>query len=278
MGLLNIKGYEIEKYIDEGGFATIYRAFYKGEGSPPYGGETIAVKALHPWKSDKKTIRDFEREAKIALTLDHPNVIKTYDFLKEGGFYVIVMEDFRGKNLSELIKDGKDYSLSQLLFFLKEIGKGLSYIHNHGIIHKDIKPQNVLLSEDLKVVKITDFGVAKPESLWRRDITPAGTVTYASPEQKAGLPLDRRSDIYSFGKLMFELLVEKIPFHSVRREDRAQKKFAIRFGAAPRIINPNIPKPLEKIILKSTKKRPSDRYQSMEEVLSALIRAEEIIV
>lgn len=271
MNFKDIKGYRINGHVDGGGFATVYRAVYTGEGVPPYGKEEIAIKVLHPWKKDRRSIQQFEKEARLSISFNHPNVIKTYDFFKENSDYIIIMEYLEGANLADIIKDKKTYSLSQLLFFLIEIAKGLSYIHNHGIVHKDIKPENVVVSKDLKRVKITDFGVAKPISFWRKDSTPSGTVTYASPEQKAGRRLDYRSDIYSYGKLMFELLAEKIPHKSGRREDRAQIKFAIRFGTRPRTINPNIPRFLEDIIIKATKKDPQQRFQDMEEIVSSLM-------
>ncbi|MGB9643417.1 MAG: serine/threonine-protein kinase, partial [Candidatus Ratteibacteria bacterium] len=181
--------------IGVGAFATVYKAYSQLQ-KPTYG-KVVAIKILNEkvyGASESKVIKQFEREANIAMQLNHENVVKVYNWGKFNGRYAMIMEYVDGKNLNEFIHEPGKYGFSTLVEIGYKIACGLVHIHGHGIVHKDIKPENVLISNDLKVVKITDFGIAKvPRRWWQRDLFErAGSerrfshISYAAPEQKAG--------------------------------------------------------------------------------------------
>jgi len=243
----HIGGYVLEELIGSGGFSRVYRALNNGQGKY---GPSIAIKILHARRLTRNEIKLFQREASIAKSLEHKNVIKVYDFFENNGNYFIFME-LLNKDLKRFIdeekKKIKQKNLEDIIYFIiKESAEGLNYIHKNNIIHKDFNPSNILLSYDLKKVKITDFGLAKKKSIWKKDLfKPAGTQGYIAPEEKRKKrgTYDKRVDIYAFGKT-----IEYI-FNS---------------------LNIKKTETIKNIIINSTKTDPKERYSNMEYVLFGL--------
>ncbi len=277
----NFGGYCLGEVIGGGRYTKVYKA-YSFLAHPPYG-NPVAIKILNlnaGLFEKSKLISQFEREAEIAMQLDHPNIVKVFNFGRFNRYYAMIMEYVDGKNLKEILYEREKFPFETIIKICYKAGKGLSYIHKHNIIHKDIKPDNILVSKDLEIVKITDFGIAKlPGKLWRKDIFPkGGTVTkfgiisYVAPEQEEG-NATFQSDIYSFGVTIDEVITSKLQIEGYNDEDylkriniRANKK---NTGKTP-IISYDLPIPdkLKKIIEKAINPDLNLRYSSMDELLA----------
>ncbi|HIE44198.1 MAG TPA: serine/threonine protein kinase [Candidatus Omnitrophica bacterium] len=255
---IKIPNYVIKQRIDRGGFGFVYKAVEVEEGRGAYG-KVIAVKIPAPEEKG-----EFEREARIALTFNHRNVVKVYDFLKINNEVAMIMEYLGEKDLNKIIHDHHYYDYETLLYLCREVAKGLYYIHKQGIIHRDVKPNNILVSEDLKKVKITDFGFAHPPKRWWQKEIRGGTQTYASPEQKKREKLDTRSDIYSFGKVMFTLFARKLKRNERHFNPPGSMYSVIGF------VKGQIPEKIEKVVMRAIRKRREKRYASMEELINDL--------
>lgn len=279
-------GYKLEEVIGGGMYTKVYKA-HSSLARPIYG-DTVAIKLLYlkgNFRERSKLISQFEREAEIAIGLNHPNIVKVYNFGKYNNQYAIIMEYIKGTNLKEILYRREKWPLNVIIKILYEAGQGLAHIHKNNIVHKDVKPDNILVSDDLSVVKITDFGIAKlPGRLWRKDIFPKGgtvtkygTISYVAPEQAAG-NADFRSDIYSFGITMDEVITAKLEFPG--EEEKNQEDYFKRIDIRSYRKNTgkqailcedfNIPHQLKEIIKKATMYEPYLRYQSMDELLIEL--------
>ena len=253
--------YEIIRNIGEGGMANVYLAL------DTILDRKVAVKILRgDLATDEKFVRKFQREASAASTLDHPNVVGIYDVGEDQGNYYIVMEYIEGQTLKSLIKRRGSLTLPEVIDIMTQLTSGIAHAHEKGIIHRDIKPQNILILDD-GLVKIADFGIA--QALNSNELTQTnsvmGSVHYLPPEQANGTGSTYKSDIYSLGILMFELLIGKVPFKGENAVEIAIKQMK---DPIPSVcdIKEDIPQSVENIILKATAKNPKNRYDSVEEM------------
>jgi len=257
--------YEIIKSVGEGGMANVYLAY------DTILEREVAVKILRgDLSDDEKFIRRFQREANSASSLRHPNVVEMYDVGEDKGRYFIVMEYVAGKTLKSLIKKRGALNLSEAIDIMLQLTSGIVCAHNSFIIHRDIKPQNVLILEDGRV-KITDFGIAM--ALNNNELTQTnsvmGSVHYLPPEQASGSGSTIKSDIYSLGIIMYELLTGKVPFKGENAVEIAIKHMK---DPIPSVCssNPSIPQSVENIILKSCAKNPKNRYETVADMYEDL--------
>jgi serine/threonine-protein kinase len=264
-----LKGrYRILEKIGTGGMADVYLAY------DIVLDRKVAVKVMHSnLAADESFVKRFKREAQAAANLNHPNIVSVYDWGYEEGTYFIVMEYITGKTLKQLIKEKGPLPIDFGLEIAKQIASALSFAHRHEVIHRDIKPHNIIITEDGHV-KVTDFGIARAKS---GSITETGSVMgsvhYLSPEQSQGLPATELSDIYSFGCLLYEMFTGSVPFDGESAVSIAMKH-ATEKPASPSSLNALIPPELEAVILKAMAKDPFDRYQTADEILSDLKKLE----
>lgn len=254
--------YEIIKLIGEGGMANVYLAF------DPILKRNVAVKILRgDLSNDEKFVKRFKREAISASSLAHPNIVEIYDVGEENGNYFIVMEYVDGVTLKTLIKKRGKMILAEALDITKQVASGLECAHASYIIHRDIKPQNIMVLDD-GLVKITDFGIAvasNSESLTQTNSV-MGSVHYLPPEQANGTGSTIRSDIYSLGIMMFEMLTGKVPFKGETAVEIAIKQLKEPLPSLS-MYRDDIPQSVENIILKACAKNPENRYANVTEML-----------
>lgn len=254
--------YEIRELIGIGGMADVYKAYDLVEE------REVAVKIL---KDEYLTNDDFKRrfrnESKAIAVLSHPNIVKIYDVNFEDSVQYIVMEYINGITLKEYIEQQKVVSWKEAVHFTVQILRALQHAHDNGIVHRDVKPQNVMLLQD-GTVKVMDFGIARFARDNGRTISEKaiGSVHYISPEQARGDVTDEKTDIYSVGVLMFEMLTGRLPFDGDSPVAVAIKQMQAE-AEKPRDLNPDIPKGLEEIIIRAMKKDPDLRYQTAAEML-----------
>jgi beta-lactam-binding protein with PASTA domain/tRNA A-37 threonylcarbamoyl transferase component Bud32 len=260
--------YELNHLIARGGMAEVYRARDRLLDRP------VALKVLFPELSvDRSFVERFRREAQAAANLSHPNIVPVFDWGEDSGTYFIVMEFIDGRPLSSILKTAGPLSAERTADVGAHVAAALGYAHKHGVIHRDVKPGNVLITDDGQV-KVTDFGIARAinteESLTQTGAV-MGTATYFSPEQAEGIGVDARSDIYSLGVVMFEMATGRPPFLGETPVAVASKHVRDH-PPAPRELNPAIPTTFEAIILKSMAKDPAHRYTTAEELRADLLR------
>lgn len=253
--------YEIIRNIGEGGMANVYLAL------DTILNRKVAVKVLRgDLATDEKFVRKFQREASAASNLDHPNIVGIYDVGEDNGNYFIVMEYVEGQTLKSLIKRRGSLTLPEVLDIMTQLTSGIAHAHQNGIIHRDIKPQNVLILDD-GLIKIADFGIA--HALNSEELTQTnsvmGSVHYLPPEQANGEQSTFKSDIYSLGILMFELLTGHVPFKGENAVEIAIKQMKDPIPSI-RDIKTDIPQSVENIILKSTAKNPKNRYDKVDDM------------
>ncbi len=253
--------YEIEKLIGEGGMANVYLA------NDTILDRKVAVKVLRgDLAGDEKFVRRFQREALSASSLSHPNIVEIYDVGEDDGNFYIVMEFIEGKTLKQLIKKRGVLSLPETMDIMLQLLDALASAHDSYIIHRDIKPQNIMIKES-GLVKITDFGIAMALNSVELTQTNSvmGSVHYLPPEQASGKGSTIRSDIYSLGILMFEMLTGKMPFKGDSAVEIALKHMKEPLPSAKEI-NPVVPQSVENIILKAAAKNPKNRYRDVREM------------
>ncbi len=253
--------YEIEKLIGEGGMANVYLA------RDTILDRKVAVKILRgDLAGDEKFVRRFQREALSASSLSHPNIVEIYDVGEDDGNFYIVMEYIEGKTLKQLIKKRGVLSLSETIDIMLQLLDALATAHDSYIIHRDIKPQNIMIKES-GLVKITDFGIAMALNSAQLTQTNSvmGSVHYLPPEQASGKGSTIRSDIYSLGILMFEMLTGKVPFKGDTAVEIALKHMKEPLPSV-KSINPVVPQSVENIILKAAAKNPKNRYRDVREM------------
>lgn len=257
--------YEIIKTIGEGGMANVYLA------NDTILERNVAIKVLRgDLSNDEKFIRRFKREALSVSNLSHPNIVEVYDVGEEDGNYYIVMEYIEGKTLKQLLQKRGALTLTEVLDIMSQLTDGLAHAHEAYIIHRDIKPQNIMI-EDNGLVKITDFGIATAINSTQLTQTNSvmGSVHYLPPEQANGKGATIKSDIYSLGILMYELLTGSVPFKGDTAVEIALKHMKEKMPSV-RKQNPTIPQSVENIILKATAKNPKNRYDSVREMYADL--------
>ena len=257
--------YEIIKSIGEGGMANVYLA------KDTFLDRKVAVKVLRgDLATDEKFVRRFQREAYAASTLSHPNIVEMYDVGEDNGTYYIVMEYIEGRTLKQLLKKRGSLTAPEVVDIMLQLTDGIAHAHDMYIIHRDLKPQNIMISDDGKI-KITDFGIAMALNSTQLTQTNSvmGSVHYLPPEQASGKGATTKSDIYSMGIMLFELLTGKLPFKGENAVEIALKHLKDEIPSV-RKINANIPQSLENIILKSTAKNPKNRYDDVKEMYNDL--------
>lgn len=255
--------YEILRKIGDGGMAFVYQARDK------LLNRIVAVKVLRPeFVDDQEFLVKFKKEAEAVASLSHPNIVNVYDVGEDGKVHYIVMEYVDGQNLKEIIQDEGRLEEYTALDIAKQIARALSAAHRNGIIHRDIKPHNILISKDGRQVKVADFGIAKAVS--SSTITNMGSVIgsvhYISPEQAKGKHLTSNADLYSLGIVLYEMIIGRVPFSGDSPISIALKHINedIAFTEEDKI---NIPNSVRTIISKMTQKEPANRYQTAEELI-----------
>jgi predicted Ser/Thr protein kinase len=266
LGELIAGRYKVEKLLGTGGMSSVYLA------RDTELERTVAIKVLHDHHArDRQFVERFRREARAMARLTHPNVVTVIDRGEDKGREFIVFEHIPGENLKELLERQGPLPVADAVRIGQEVSRGLAFAHEHGIVHRDVKPHNVLVAPD-GAVKVTDFGIARSldtdEALTETG-TVLGTSDYLSPEQAYGKPLDERSDQYSLGILLFELLTGEVPYTG-----RTLGEVALRHLHEPvpslRERRPDVPVELDAAVQRALAKQPEDRFDSTEGLTAAL--------
>jgi serine/threonine-protein kinase len=260
--------YRLVERIGQGGMAEVYKAFQ------PALDRYVAVKVLHPFLLEEDGARErFSREARAVASLRHPNIVQVFDYDNEGEIYFMVMEFIDGPNLKQVLlqqaQQGKRLDMARIDEIITAIGGALAYAHGMGMVHRDVKPQNIMFTAKGQPL-LTDFGIAKIVNTSGASASGglSGTPAYMSPEQGRGGPIDARTDIYSLGVVLYEMVTGRVPFD-------ADTPFAVVIKhmndplPLPRSIDPSIPEGLERVVLKAMAKSPDERYQTADEFARA---------
>jgi serine/threonine protein kinase/Tfp pilus assembly protein PilF len=264
----SIGPYRITKQLGVGGMATVWKAYH------PALDRYVAIKVLHPsFKEDPQFTTRFQREARIVAKLIHPHIVPIYDFSQHEGMSYLVMRYIDGRTLKALLKEGS-LPLDRMMEIVEPAGQALAYAHDQGVLHRDIKPSNFIISSEGEIF-LTDFGLARmaesTDITLSRDML-VGTPQYISPEQARGERLDARTDVYSLGVVLFEMLTGKVPYD-------ADTPYAVIHDhifsplPLPTEFNPALPETVERVVLKALAKDRNDRFTGVREMVSALEEA-----
>ena len=265
-GMFIADRYEVLEKIGSGGMSDVYKA--KCHKLNRY----VAIKVLKPeFSEDKNFVSKFRVEAQSAAGLMHANIVNVYDVGEENGIYYIVMELVEGITLKKYIEKKGRLGVRESVSIAIQVAQGIEAAHKHNIVHRDIKPQNIIISKEGKV-KVTDFGIARAATSNTINSAVMGSVHYISPEQARGGYSDTKSDIYSFGIVLFEMLTGRVPFEGDTTVAVALQHIQDDM-VSPREYLPDVPVSVEKIVLKCTQKKTERRYQDMGEVISDLKRS-----
>jgi eukaryotic-like serine/threonine-protein kinase len=258
--------YEIEDLVGTGGMSSVYRA------RDTVLERRVALKILHDhFSSDPEYVERFRREARAIARLNHPNIVTVIDRGDFQGRQFIVFELVPGDNLKDVVRRYGPLPVPEALALTHQIARGLSFAHEHGIVHRDVKPQNVILDESGSA-KVTDFGIARslePGDGLTQTGTVLGTSDYVAPEQVSGRRVDARSDQYSLGVLLYELLTGEVPYSADNFMAVAMRHLRDPVPSV-RKRRPDVPEPVDEIVAKAMAKRPEDRFPSMEAMMAAL--------
>ena len=258
--------YEVIEKIGEGGMSVVYKA--KDRLLNRY----VAIKILRPeFIKDEQFVENFRKESQAAAGLSHPNIVNVYDVGKEGNIHFIVMELIDGKSLSQVIEEKGKLDYNEAISIAKQVASALSLAHKNQIIHRDVKPHNILITNS-GTAKLADFGIARAvsrESLAEGSEKIMGSVHYFSPEQARGAYVDERSDLYSLGIVLFEMLTGKVPFDGDNPISIALMHINNKIPTVCDMVK-GVPPQLEKVIEKATSKYQSDRYKSADEIIEDL--------
>ncbi len=267
--------YKIISLLGEGGMGAVYKA------RDLTLQRDVAFKIMHPQFARQPNFQErFLQEARTAARFDHPSIVKVYDFGQQQGMLFIVMEFIPGNNLGKLLRDLRTRNqwivMGEAIQLVSQISSALDYIHQQGITHRDIKPDNIMLKPEASNglpyrPVLTDLGLAKlaEGGVFTQDGTSMGTPAYMSPEQAMGTKTDRRSDVYSLGILLFELVVGRLPFQA-KTLTEAIRMHTQETPPPPQSLKADIPDEVQKIILKAIAKDPKDRFQTAAELAQAL--------
>ncbi|HMO01000.1 MAG TPA: Stk1 family PASTA domain-containing Ser/Thr kinase [Miltoncostaeaceae bacterium] len=260
--------YELGRQLGAGGMARVYL------GHDRLLDREVAVKVLaEPYASDPNFVERFRREASAAAGLNHPNIVAVYDRGEADGSYYIVMEYLAGPDLKQVIRSRAPLPPTEAIDAAQQILAALGAAHRRDLVHRDVKPQNVLVAEDGHL-KVTDFGIARAGA--ESDMTEAGSVIgtaqYLSPEQARGDEVTAASDTYAVGIVLYEMLTGRVPFDGGPPVAVAMKQISDE-PVSPRIVEPSVPRELEAVVMRSLAKRPSERYRTVEEMSRALAEA-----
>jgi serine/threonine protein kinase/Tfp pilus assembly protein PilF len=263
--------YQIIEELGKGGMGKVYKVFDQEVQAK------MALKIIKPEVSaDKNTIDRFRNELKIAWDISHKNICRMYDLGREAGAYFITMEYVSGEDLKSFIRRSRQLVVGTAIFIAKQVCEGLAEAHRLGVVHRDLKPGNVMIDKEGNA-KIMDFGIARCISV--KGITGAGvmigTPEYMSPEQVEGKEVDQRSDIYSLGIILYEMATGRVPFEGDTALSIAVKH-KTEIPKDPREFNPQIPEELSRLILKCMEKEKGRRYQRVDEILAALVAIESV--
>ena len=258
--------YQVVRKLGAGGMANVYLA------EDQELGRRVAIKILNDrHANDEQFVERFRREAKNAAALSHPNIVSIYDRGEAEGTYYIAMEYLDGRSLKELINSRGPAPLNVAIEYVRQILSALRFAHRHGIVHRDIKPHNVLVDADGRV-KVTDFGIARAGASQMTEAgSIVGTAQYLSPEQARGTAVDQRSDLYSLGIVLYELVTGKLPFNGDTPVEIAMKHLS-QTPELPSSIRPELPHELDLVVTRALAKDPDQRYQSAEEMDADLER------
>ncbi|HEY4722677.1 MAG TPA: SUMF1/EgtB/PvdO family nonheme iron enzyme, partial [Anaerolineae bacterium] len=259
--------YQILERVSRGATSTVYKAYQEKLD------RCVAVKVLSPhFIEEEGFLERFHQEARAVARLDHPNILPVYDFDDAGDSVYIVMKYVNTGTLKQML--GRPLDLSLVVEIVTQVGMALGYAHRQGVIHRDVKPSNILMAEDTWAL-LTDFGLAKIRAPGRQ-LTKSGigmgTPDYMAPEQAQGLPVDGRADLYSVGAMLYEMVTGCVPFDGESGMVVIVKHITEPVRP-PRELNPNLPEAVEHVILKLLSKNPGDRYPTAEALVAALIRS-----
>ena len=259
--------YEVQELIGSGGMANVYKAVMRGHNGPVPAGTVVAVKVLRQeYMHDPDLVRRFKNESKAISLLNHPNIVTIYEFGEDQGVLFIAMERVRGQDLEEMLQQ-RSITPGEALEVLAPVCDGLQFAHRHHIIHRYIKPQNIWVLRDVSV-KVADFVIAclanASQALTQEAL---GSVHYISPEQARVDRIDARSDIYSAGVVLYEMLTGRLPFEGDSAVSVAIQHLS-SVPLAPRDIDPSIPEPLELICMKAMNSDPDKRYPTADAMLA----------
>jgi len=261
--------YRVEARIGAGGMAEVFRGF------DTVLHRTVAIKTLNaPYARDASFVERFRREAQAAARLSHPNIVATYDSGTDGDTQFIVMEFIEGRTLAEFLGTGKHLTSAHATQIAEEVCHALTAAHAQGVIHRDIKPGNIMVTRDGSV-KVMDFGIARmvsgPETAPQTSVV-MGTATYISPEQAKGLPVDARSDLYSLGAVLYEMLAGRPPFVGESSVAVAYKQVN-EVPQPPSVHNTDVPPALDAVVMRALAKNPANRYPDAAAFGADLVRA-----